>query len=58
MALWFTPPLVVPVGLAAILIAVAIYHAYANLALRPQAVAATTSSDTHSGIAPTRQARL
>jgi hypothetical protein len=47
MASWFVPPIVVPLGLAAIILAYAIYHFYAYPPAPMQAVAvnASTSRD-------------
>lgn len=39
MASWFIPPIVVPIGLVAMILAFAIYHACASAPPRQQAVA-------------------
>ncbi|HEY8247793.1 MAG TPA: hypothetical protein VIG38_11000 [Hyphomicrobium sp.] len=46
MASWFIPPIVVPLGLAAIILAYAIYNLYAHPPARMQAVAIGVSVDT------------
>jgi len=46
MASWFIPPIVVPIGLLAMILAVAIYHAYAQAPPRLQAVAVESSAGT------------
>ncbi len=46
MASWFIPPIVVPIGVVAMIIAFAIYHAYANAPPRLQAVAAEMPNGT------------
>ena len=44
MASWFVPPIVVPLGLVAIILEYAIYHAYAHPPARMQAVAVDASA--------------
>ena len=46
MASWFVPPIVVPLGLIAIILAYAIYQAYAHPPAPMQAVAVTSSTGT------------
>jgi hypothetical protein len=47
MASWFVPPIVVPLGLAAIILAYAIYNLYAQPPARMQAVAIGVSVGTN-----------
>ena len=46
MASWFIPPIVVPIGLVAMIAALAIYHAYASAPPRLQAVASGSPAST------------
>lgn len=49
MASWFIPPIVVPIGLIAMILAAAIYHACASAPPRQQAVAIGQPPGTHLG---------
>jgi hypothetical protein len=52
---WFTPPIVVPLGLIAISVAYAIYHAYAYPPAKLTTVAISVSDGTDpSGMSPRR----
>jgi hypothetical protein len=44
MPVWFTPPIVVPLGLIAMIVAYAIYHAYAYPPAKLQTVAISVSA--------------
>lgn len=57
MASWFVPPIVVPLGLVAIILAYAIYHAYAHPPARMQAVAIGASAGTDLPGNPLRRRR-
>jgi hypothetical protein len=55
MPVWFTPPIVVPVGLIAISVAYAIYHAYAYPPAKLHTVAISVSDGTTTpGMSPRR----
>jgi hypothetical protein len=55
MPVWFTPPIVVPLGLIAISVAYAIYHAYAYPPAKLTTVAISVSDGTDpSGMSPRR----
>lgn len=49
MASWFIPPIVVPIGLVAMILAAAVYHACANAPPRQQAVAIGQPPGAHLG---------
>lgn len=57
MVSWFVPPIVIPIGLIAMILAYAIYHAYANAPPRMQAVAIGSPADTLPPGAPHRGGR-
>lgn len=52
MAPWFTPPIVIPLGLVVMIIAVAIYHAYLHPTRSQVAVAAPTSIEANTSVKP------
>ena len=55
MPVWFTPPIVMPLGLIAITVVYAIYRAYAYPPAKLQTVAISVSGGTApSGISPRR----
>jgi hypothetical protein len=54
---WFTPPIVIPLGLILMIIALVIYQASVRPAGRTQAAAVRSSSDTASAVELSRQWR-
>jgi hypothetical protein len=54
MLLWFTAPIVAPLCLIAMIVAYAVYHAYAHPPVKLQTVAIVASAGSASGLSPRR----